>query len=305
MIGDGADLHARGGPYNQTALLTATTSEWAGADTLHTLLAHGADPNTPDAEGEKPLDWAIYRNDKAKIAALEKYGAMRGDGPRRQPIPAPGAALNTDPRVSVERSVSLLLKAAPPIFQQRRCFSCHHNTVPAETAALARRKGIAIPEELARKNVGDVLRQAAMPAMQAQSSVPGGVGMTVGYGLMALSAENYPPNHVTALTHCVATSAPVWNLLRRCLERDPQRRLRDLGEARIVLDHARDGSSSPQMADGRVPRSRASPIDRSSPAIPCNGGEVSTFIAPVVWAASSRMVAGRKGVVLQPSPGSV
>ena len=33
-----------------------------------------------------------------------------------------------------------------------------------------------------------------------------------------------------------ATNAPVERLIRRCLERDPARRLRDIGEARILLE---------------------------------------------------------------------
>ena len=34
-----------------------------------------------------------------------------------------------------------------------------------------------------------------------------------------------------------STPAPVRHLVARCLERDVKRRLRDIGEARIVLDH--------------------------------------------------------------------
>lgn len=43
-----------------------------------------------------------------------------------------------------------------------------------------------------------------------------------------------------------ATPAPVRHLLSRCLERDPRLRLRDIGEARIVL--ARDGDAAPAVA---------------------------------------------------------
>jgi N-acyl-D-amino-acid deacylase len=87
------------------------------------------------------------------------------------------------------------------MFEQRRCYTCHHNTVPAETAALARRKGIAVPEDLVRKNLGDILavmRPSAGPAMQGRENVPGGMALTVGYGLMAIAAERYAPDRVTA-----------------------------------------------------------------------------------------------------------
>ena len=222
----GADINARGGPYSVTPLLTATSSEDAGSETLKILLDHGADPNVADAEGETPLDWAIYRADQRKIAMLEKFGATRGQGPRRQPVPPPSGEGIANARLSVERSVSLLLKSAPPMFEGRRCFTCHHNTVPAETAALARRKGIPVPQDLVAKNQRDilaVLRQSASPAMQGQANVPGGIALTVGYGLMALAAEGYPLDKVTAaMAHwTLATQMPDGSWLGNGVNRPP------------------------------------------------------------------------------------
>ena len=222
----GADVNFRGGPYAVTPLLTATSSELAGAETLRRLLEHGADPNTANNEGEKPLDWAIYRSDKAKIAVLEKYGATRGSGPRQQIVPAPTQAGIGDARLAVGRSVALLLKSSPPMFEKRRCFTCHHNTLPAEAAALARRKGIEVDEALVRKNQEDilaVLRPAAGPAMQAQSVIPGGMALTLGYGLMALAAEQYAPDKMTAsMIHwALATQMPDGSWLGNGVNRPP------------------------------------------------------------------------------------
>ncbi len=225
-IEQGADANARGGLYGLTPLLTASASEHAGAETLRVLLDHGADPNVPDSEGEKPLDWATYRGDTARIAVLEARGATRGQGPRRQDVPPAAAGGIGNPRASVERSTSLLLKSSSGIFEGRRCYTCHHNTVPAEAAALARRKGIAISEELAKKNVQDiyaVLRQAAAPAMQGQSTVPGRIAITVGYGLMALAAEQHPADTVTAaMTHwMLSTQMPDGSWLGNGVSRPP------------------------------------------------------------------------------------
>jgi len=211
-IEQGANVNAQGGNYGVTPLLRAASSEWAGSETLRVLLERGANPNAETSEGERPLDWAVYRADRTKIALLEKYGATRGRGPRREVLPAPGPGID-DPRLSVSRSVSLLLTSAPPMFEQRRCFTCHHNTVPAETAALARRKGIAVPEPLARENLDDILavfRPTAAPAMQGRANIPGGIALTAGYGLMALAAERYPLDKVTAsITHWIlATQMP-------------------------------------------------------------------------------------------------
>ncbi len=198
----GGDVNAKVGPYGGTPLMRSVSSELATADTVRLLLERGANANAESTEGERPLDWAIYRGDPAKIAVLEKYGATRGKGPRQEPAIAPTAGnRDSDPRASVARSVSLLLKTAPPMYERRQCYTCHHNTVPAEAAALARSKGIPVPEDLVRKNLDDilaVLRTTAGPAMQGRQLVPGGVALTVGYGLMALAAERYPLDSMIA-----------------------------------------------------------------------------------------------------------
>lgn len=225
---NGADPNARGGgAYGVTPLLTVAASEVAGADSLRVLLEHGADPNQPDGEGETPLDWATYRDDRAKIALLETRGARRGEGPRRADIAPPAAGGVTDPRGAVDRSVSLLLKASPGAFEGRRCFTCHHNALPAEAAALARKKGIPVAEDLARRNVQDILavfRRAAGPNLQAQpTGIPGAVALTAGYGLIALSAEGHPPDKTTAaITHwMLATQMPDGSWLGNGVNRPP------------------------------------------------------------------------------------
>lgn len=225
-IGRGADVNARDAVYGRTPLHTAASSELAGAETLRLLLERGADPNVETTEGERPLDWAVYRGDQQKITVLEKHGATRGQGPRRKELPPPDRKGIADARFAVSQSVSLLLKSAPPMFERRRCFTCHHNTLPAEAAALARRKGIAVDEGLAQKNLADILavfRPATSAAMQAQATIPGGVALTLGYGLMALAAEGYPLDKTTAaMTHwALATQMPDGSWLGNGVNRPP------------------------------------------------------------------------------------
>ncbi len=76
--------------YARTPLMNAVSSELEGADALKLLLDKGANPNAEMTEGERPLDWAFYKGDTAKIRMLEQYGATRGRGPRRDEI-APAA----------------------------------------------------------------------------------------------------------------------------------------------------------------------------------------------------------------------
>ena len=200
----GADVNqtAPAAQYARTALLTAVTSEGQGADTLRILLERGADPNARSTEGESVLDWAIYKGDQAKIQLLEKHGATRGDGPRREAIPPPAASGSTDTRAALGRSVTRLLEVAPKFREQTGCISCHHNAMPALATAAARKKGIAINEVQARKNVEEMLAffRAASPRMMLSDPAVGGEALTAGYVQMALAANGHPLDTVTAAT---------------------------------------------------------------------------------------------------------
>ena len=190
--------------YNRTPLLTAVTSEAEGADTLKLLLDRGADPNVKTTEGESPLDWAIYKGDRAKIAVLEQRGATSGNGPRREAIAPPAKGGIADPRLSLTRSVARLLDVAPKFREQngQRCISCHHNAMPALAAATAARKGIEVNQVQARKNLDDILEffTSASARMMLSEAAVGGEALTAGYVQMALAASGHPPDKVTATT---------------------------------------------------------------------------------------------------------
>ena len=151
----GADINNAAPQYGRTPLMNAVASEAEGADTVKLLLDRGADPNARMAEGETPLDWAIYKGDRAKAEVLEQHGASRGNGPRREPIAPPAAGGIADPRVSLTKSVAQLLPAASTFRDKTNCISCHHDGLPSMAAATARRKGIAIDEKLDRKLLDD------------------------------------------------------------------------------------------------------------------------------------------------------
>jgi ankyrin repeat protein len=200
-IAAGASVNASNpAQYGRTPLLTAVTSEAAGADTLELLLDRGADPNVPTTEGETPLDWAIYKGDRAKIQILEQRGAIRGNGPRREEIAAPQKGGIADARLSLNRSVARLLDAAPVFGERATCVSCHHNALPAIAAAALRRKGIEVDETKARENLDHITRffRAGAPRMMLGDPAVGGEALTAGYVQMALAGEMYPLDKTTA-----------------------------------------------------------------------------------------------------------
>ena len=222
----GADVNAGvAAQYGRTPLMNAVASEAEGAETIGLLLDHGADPNVRMTEGETPLDWAMYKGDREKIDVLERHGATRGDGPRRQPIapPAPGGI--ADPRVSLGKSVAQLLPAASTFRDKTSCISCHHNGLPAMAAAAAKRKGIVVDEPLNRKNLDDQLTFFKRNTARVMSGDPavGGEALTVGYTQLGLAAAGHPPDTVTAtMTHwLIARQMPDGSWLGNGLNRPP------------------------------------------------------------------------------------
>jgi ankyrin repeat protein len=202
----GANVSARTGRYQRSALMTAAASEQSTPATLRTLLEKGSDPNAEDTEGERPLDWAIYRADQSKIDVLLQFGAMRGKGPRQETYPGPEASGIADARTSLSRAVALLLPTAPVVFEQVKCATCHSQSLVEQAAALARTKGVAVNEPLAAKNLSQILsfmKTASEEAMQGDQ--PAGNFVAVGYAMSGLAAEPYPLDNITAaFTHLVA-----------------------------------------------------------------------------------------------------
>jgi ankyrin repeat protein len=211
--------------YARTPLMNAVTSEAEGPDTLKLLLDKGADPNAETTEGERPLDWAVYKGDRAKIQVLEQYGATRGHGPRRDEIAPPTGGGASDPHTALTRSLARLMDVAPKFRDQATCVSCHHNTMPALASAAATRKGIAVNQVNARKNLNDILTffTSAVPRMMLGDPAVGGEAITTGYAQMALLADGHPLDTTTAaMTHwLMARQMPDGRWLGNGLNRPP------------------------------------------------------------------------------------
>jgi N-acyl-D-amino-acid deacylase len=225
-ISGGADINAsNAAQYGRTALLTAVASEAAGPATLKLLLDRGADPNIAMAEGETPLDWAIYKGDRAKIEMLEQHGAKRGTGPRSEEVAAPQAGGIADPRLSLRRSVARVLDVAPGFPERTSCISCHHNALPAIAGAEARRKGIEIDEAHARANLDHIVEffTASTPRMMLGDPAVGGEALTAGYVQVALARNKHPLDTMTAaITHwLIARQMPDGAWLGNGLNRPP------------------------------------------------------------------------------------
>jgi hypothetical protein len=121
-------------------------------------------------------------------------------------------AIQTADSAAVRRLLSAGVNAnakdADVIFAKRACITCHSQTLPAQVAAAARRKGIAIDESMARKNLEQIVtwsRPLAEAALQGDQ--PAGQVLTLGYVMSALGSEHHPLDKTTAaFTHLIAAT---------------------------------------------------------------------------------------------------
>jgi len=94
---------------------------------------------------------------------------------------------------AVERSVPLLEKAVRSYPTHRKCFACHHQTMPLLGVAEARRAGIKTDEKLPAE-ILDFTSQSfrgKINDLKAGENI-GGKGLTVGYGLWTLHLAEAP-----------------------------------------------------------------------------------------------------------------
>jgi squalene-hopene/tetraprenyl-beta-curcumene cyclase len=85
-----------------------------------------------------------------------------------------------------------------PGFKARACVSCHSNSLPAMTVALARKKGFVVNEDQAKKELGFAVATDApyLEPMRLGSTI-GGASNTLGYTLMGMAAAAYPADALT------------------------------------------------------------------------------------------------------------
>lgn len=99
---------------------------------------------------------------------------------------------------AVEKSLPLLDGIRLPFLEQTGCVSCHHNSLPAMAAALARERGFKTNEQTApteSEQILDIWRQGRERLLQGHS-FPGG-DFTAGFTLVGLAANERPPNETT------------------------------------------------------------------------------------------------------------
>jgi hypothetical protein len=175
--------------------MLAASSDAILADTVKSLIEHGADLDAKTPEGKTALDFARLRGATPVVDLLVKAGAKTGAAATAS-VAAPKPAGSV--QAALERSIPLLQKTDLIFMQKASCVSCHHNSLTAMTVATARKSGFTVDEQIARtqvKAIGAYLETWRERALQGVG-IPGEAD-TLGYILLGLAAENYPPDATT------------------------------------------------------------------------------------------------------------
>ena len=113
--------------------------------------------------------------------------------------PAPTASLAERAAAALDRGLPLVTKAATNYPEHRKCFSCHHQTLPMMAIVAARDAGRAADQATLRSQAEFTHASFAkqLDDLRAGENI-GGRGLTVGYGLWALSLADWPADEITA-----------------------------------------------------------------------------------------------------------
>lgn len=194
LLDRGADFKTKD-PSGSPALLLAAASDALPVDAVKAMIEKGADVNAKNPKGQTALELAKGRGQTPVVDLLVQAGAKEGvaaGGPVLRPSPASSA------RAAIERSMPLLQRADVSFSQKSGCISCHNNTFAAVTVSAVRKSGMPVDEQIAKKQlegVGTYIESWREKVLQGVG-IPGDTD-TIGYILVGLAAENYPPDPAT------------------------------------------------------------------------------------------------------------
>jgi len=218
LVEKGADIQAADS-RGYTALMRAALSyEPDAAKVVEYLISLGADVKPKNETGETALSFALRFGDTPIVAVLRKAGAPESDSTMRIPE---ALAANTV-REAIERSLPLLQPIGAPVYRLRGCTSCHHNSLPALTVAMARLRGFPVDEAAARKEYDSAIATAR--ERRTRINVLGiGVADINPYPLIGIAAESTAPNPSTdTMVHHVSTRQEPSGRFRSFDYRPPQ-----------------------------------------------------------------------------------
>jgi hypothetical protein len=184
--------------------MMAAASTYPDPTVVRLLIEKGADVRARDENGRSALDWALAQGETPVARLLRASGAPATA--TSVPAPAPVARPRTVSD-AIERAVARLQPGSPVFFEQTKCISCHHQSLPAIVVRLASARGIAVDRKLAGHPTEATLSSwdATREQWLIGNPAAGGFVVNVTYGLWALAEEGIAPNRTTdAAAHLLA-----------------------------------------------------------------------------------------------------
>lgn len=191
MIAKGADLTLKD-RIGSTLLMWAAFDESGRTGALEELLRLGLDVNAKNDLGETALTWALRRGDTPIVRMLRKAGAQDTD----------------NVKAAIQNAITVLEKSGPSFVKVSGCVSCHHQSLPQMSFAIARTRGVAGDPQTAQQQVDAVIAvfKPLREAMEKGTEAIPDPELSVSYSLLGLAAQSYPADPITAaMAHLVAT----------------------------------------------------------------------------------------------------
>ncbi len=157
------------------------------------LLSKGVDPNAKNDRGDTAYVLAARVGIRSTMDLLVKAGAK--EVKEEWPKPAGGSSIET----AVKKVIPIIEMSGEPGWKARRCVSCHSNSLPQMTVAMARKKGFTVNEEQAKKELEFAIAtdEPVLEYNRLGTSPIGGGSDTLGYTLMGMAAANAPADTLT------------------------------------------------------------------------------------------------------------
>jgi ankyrin repeat protein len=188
LLDAGADVNARDG-RGMTPLMLAVATNHQNPAVIRLLLARGADTTVQSRVGETAGDWARKLSAPAGLELLhvsKLQPAASGGAPSGAPA---------DVQTAAERGLALLETSSQKFFEGSGCVSCHHQNAAGLAAGEARLKGIRFDPKASAARI-DMLKDGPPPQLLLER-MDINVPEIFASALVALAAENVPPNPVT------------------------------------------------------------------------------------------------------------
>ncbi len=183
MINGGANLRLTDAGGN-TALMWAAYNELGDAQMVELLISKGLPVDAANKAGETALTWAMKRGYTPAVQVLRKHGASD----RKMMMS------------SVQRAVNALQKSGPEFTKVSGCASCHNQSLPQMTYAMAREHGVPVDKTITDKQAKAVMAMyiPLREKMMQSSEVLPDPAITVSYALVGMAAESWPADETTA-----------------------------------------------------------------------------------------------------------